>query len=68
MKRLFKHIIRKVDERISNNIKDITELVNTVSNTMKNKDDAINLAIISSSAGVGLLSFSACMFIKLKTM
>ena len=68
MKRLFKHIIRKVDEKVSNSIKNITECINTVSDKMKNKEDVINLAIITGCAGVGLLSFSACMFIKIKTM
>ena len=68
MKRLFKYIVRKVDEKVSNSIKNITECINTVSDKMKNKDDVINLAIITGCAGVGLLSFSACMFIKIKTM
>ena len=68
MKRLFKYIIRKVDEKVSNSIKNITECINTVSDKMKNKEDVINLAIITGCAGVGLLSFSACMFIKIKTM
>ena len=68
MKRLFKHIIRKVDEKVSNSIKNVTECINTVSDKMKNKEDVINLAIITGCAGVGLLSFSACMLIKIKTM
>ena len=68
MKRLFKYIVRKVDEKVSNSIKNITECINTVSDKMKNKEDVINLAIITGCAGVGLLSFSACMFIKIKTM
>ena len=68
MKRLFKYIVRKVDEKLSNSIKNITECINTVSDKMKNKEDVINLAIITGCAGVGLLSFSACMFIKIKTM
>ena len=68
MKRLFKHIIRKVNEKVSNTIKDTKELINTVKDKMKNKDDIINLCIISTSVGVALLSFSACMCIKVKTM
>ncbi len=68
MKRLFKYIVRKVDEKVSNSIKNITECINTVSDKMKNKEDVINLAIITGCAGIGLLSFSACMFIKIKTM
>ena len=68
MKRLFKYVVRKVDEKVANSIKNITECINTVSDKMKNKEDVINLAIITGCAGVGLLSFSACMFIKIKTM
>ena len=68
MKRLFKYIVRKVDEKVSNSIKNITECINTVSDKMKNKEDVINLAIITGCAGVGLLSFSACMLIKIKTI
>ena len=68
MKRIFKYVVRKVDEKVSNSIKNITECINTVSDKMKNKEDVINLAIITGCAGVGLLSFSACMFIKIKTM
>ena len=68
MKRIFKYVVRKVDEKVSNSIKNITECINTVSDKMKNKEDVINLAIITGCAGIGLLSFSACMFIKIKTM
>ena len=68
MKKLFKHIIRKVDEKVANSIKNVTECINTVSDKMKNKEDVINLAIITGCAGVRLLSFSACMLIKIKTM
>ena len=68
MKRIFKYVVRKVDEKVSNSIKNITECINTVSDKMKNKEDVINLAIITGCAGIELLSFSACMFIKIKTM
>ena len=68
MKRLFKHIIRKVDEKVSNTIKDITECINTVRDTMKNKDDLINFGMIFISDGVGLVCLGTCMMIKSKTM
>ena len=68
MKRLFKHIIRKVDEKVSNTIKDITECINTVRDTMKNKDDLINFGMIFISCGVGLVCLGTCMMIKSKTM
>ena len=68
MKRLFKHIIRKVDEKVSNTINDITECINTVRDTMKNKDDLINFGMIFISGGVGLVCLGTCMMIKSKTM
>lgn len=68
MKRLFKHIIRKVDEKVSNTIKDITECINTVRDAMKNKDDLINFGMIFISGGVGLVCLGTCMMIKSKTM
>lgn len=68
MKRLFKNIIRKVDEKVSNTIKDITECINTIRDTMKNKDDLINFGMIFISGGVGLVCLGTCMMIKSKTM
>lgn len=68
MKRIFKHIIRKVDEKVSNTIKDITECINTIRDTMKNKDDLINFGMIFISGGVGLVCLGTCMIMKSKTM
>ena len=68
MKRIFKHIIRKVDEKVSNTIKDITECINTIRDTMKNKDDLINFGMIFISGGVGLVCLGTCMVIKSRTM
>lgn len=68
MKRIFKHIIRKVDEKVSNTIKDITECINTIRDTMKDKDDLINFGMIFISGGVGLVCLGACMMIKSRTM
>ena len=68
MKRLFKYIVRKVDEKVSNTIKDITECINTIRDTMKNKDDLINFGMIFISGGVGLVCLGACMIMKSKAM
>ena len=68
MKRIFNHIIRKVDEKVSNTIKDITECINTIRDTMKNKDDLINFGMIFISGGVGLVCLGTCMVIKSRTM
>lgn len=68
MKRIFKHIIRKVDEKVSNTIKDITECINTIRDTMKDKDDLINFGMIFISGGVGLVCLGTCMMIKSRTM
>lgn len=68
MKRIFKHIIRNVDEKVSNTIKDITECINTIRDTMKNKDDLINFGMIFISGGVGLVCLGTCMVMKSKTM
>ena len=68
MKRIFKHIIRKVDEKMSNTIKDITECINTIRDAMKNKDDLINFGMIFISGGVGLVCLGTCMMIKSRTM
>ena len=68
MKRIFKHIIRKVDEKVSNTIKDITECINTIRDAMKNKDDLINFGMIFISGGVGLVCLGICMMIKSRTM
>ena len=72
MKRIFKHIIRKVDEKVSNTIKDITECINTVRDTMKNKDDLINFGMLFIRVGVGIrLVFAfigTCMIIVSKIM
>ena len=68
MKRIFKHIIRKVDKKVSNTIKDITECINTIRDTMKNKDDLINFGMIFISGGVGLVCLGTCMMIKSRTM
>ena len=68
MKRMFKYIVRKVDEKVANSIKNITECINTVSDKMKDKDDLINFGMIFASAGVGLVCLGSCMIIKAKTM
>ena len=68
MKRLFKRIIIKVDEKVANKINRVNECINIVSDKMNNKEDALNLAIISATAGVALLSLGTYMIIKSRTM
>lgn len=63
MKRLFKHIIRKVDEKVANSIKEIKETVKTikeVSNDIESKKIISNILI---GAGVVGLLIKVDMFI-----
>ena len=60
---------------MSKSVISVNECINTVSDKMNNKEDTLNLAIISTTAGVGciglgvaILTFSACMFMKYKIM
>ena len=68
MKRIFKHIVRKVDEKVANSINSVNECINTVSEKMNNKEDISNLIILTSTVGVGLIYFSLAMYVKMKTM
>ena len=68
MKRLFKYVIRKVDEKVSNSVKDITECIKTVRDIMKNKEDLRNFGMLFVSAGVGFACLGTCMMITSKTM
>ena len=68
MKRLFKYIVRKVDEKLANSIKDVKDLIDDVSDKMKNKEDLINFGMIFISASVGLGCLGTCMIIKGKSM
>lgn len=64
MKRLFKHIIRKVDEKVSNSIKEIKETVKAikkVSNDIESKKIISNVLI---GAGVVGLLIKIDMIIK----
>ena len=68
MKRLFKYIVRKVDEKVAKTINSVNECINTVSDKMNNKEDISNLIILTSTVGVGLIYFSLAMYVKMKTM
>ena len=64
MKRIFKHIIRKVDEKVSNSIKEIKETVKAikeVSNDIESKKIISNILI---GAGVVGLLMKVDMIIK----
>ena len=53
MKRLFKHIIRKVDEKVTNSIKEIKETVKAIkefSNDMESKNTIANISLCLGSA------------------
>ena len=68
MKKLFKHIIRKVDEKVANKINRVNKCINIVSDKMNNKEDVSNLIIISATAGVALFSLGTYMIIKSRAM
>ena len=68
MKRLFKYLVRKVDEKVANSVRDITECINTIRDTMKNKEDLINFGMIFISVSVGLGCLGTCMIIKGKSI
>ena len=64
MKRLFKYIVRKVDEKVANNIKEIKETIKAikeVSNDMESKKIISNVLI---GAGVVGLLIKIDMIIK----
>ena len=64
MKRLFKYIVRKVDEKVANNIKEINETIKAikeVSNDMESKKIISNVLI---GAGVVGLLIKIDMIIK----
>ena len=53
MKRLFKYICRKVDEKVANSIKEIKETIKTikeVSNDMESKNTIANISLCLGSA------------------
>ena len=59
MKKLFKYIVRKVDEKVAKSINSVNECINTVnecintvSDKMKDKDDLYNFGMIFKSVGV----------------
>ena len=63
MKRLFKHIIRKVDEKVANSIKEIKETVKAikeVSNDIESKKFISNVfigsGVVMIGAGVGVIA------------
>ena len=68
MKILFKYIGRKIDERIANKIKDVRELIETVNDIMKDKDDLRNFGIMFLCAGLGSAYLGTCMVLTSKSM
>ena len=68
MKILFKYIRRKIDERIANKIKDVRELIETVNDIMKDKDDLRNFGMIFVISGLGSAYLGTCMMLRSKSM
>ena len=82
MKRIFKYICRKVDEKVAKTINsvnecinNVNECINTVSDKMKNKEDLYNFGMIFKCIGVGIVGLGLgsfylgnCMMAKSKTM
>ncbi len=75
MKRLFKYIVRKVDEKVAKTINSVNECINTVSDKMKDKEDLYNFGMIFKCIGVGIIGLGVgsvclgnCMMAKSKTM
>ena len=52
MKKLFKYIVRKVDEKVAKSINSVNECINTVSDKMKDKEDLYNFGMIFKSVGI----------------
>ena len=75
MKKIFKYICRKVDEKVAKTINSVNECINTVSDKMKNKEDLYNFGMIFKCIGVGIVGLGLgsfylgnCMMAKSKTM
>ena len=75
MKRIFKYICRKVDEKVAKTINSVNECINNVSDKMKNKEDLYNFGMIFKCIGVGIVGLGLgsvylgnCMMVKSKTM
>lgn len=54
MKRLFKHIIRKVDEKVANNIKEIKETIKTIEEIANDNESKKVISDVMIGLGVGL--------------
>ena len=75
MKRIFKYICRKVDEKVAKTINsvnecinNVNECINTVTNTTKDKDGVLNLFMLFGGVSLATGFISVCMFMKYKTM
>ena len=68
MKILFKYIGRKIDERIANKINDVRELIETINDIMKDKDDLRNFGMMFLGAGLGSAYLGTCMILGSKSM
>ena len=54
MKRLFKYIVRKVDEKVSNNLKEIKEILKEIKEISNDNESKKIISNIMIGAGVGV--------------
>ena len=54
MKRLFKYIVRKVDEKVANNLKEIKEIIKEIKEISHDNDSKKIISNVMIGAGVGV--------------
>ena len=54
MKRIFKYIVRKVDEKVANNIKEIKETIKTIKEIANDNESKKVISDVMIGVGVGL--------------
>ena len=64
MKKLFKYIVRKVDEKVANNIKEIKETIKAIKEVSNDIESKKNISNILIGAGVVGLLMKVDMIIK----
>ena len=64
MKKIFKYIVRKVDEKVSNTIKDITEIIKTIKEIANDNESKKIISNVMIGVGVVGLLIKVDMIIK----
>ena len=54
MKRLFKYIVRKVDEKVANNLKEIKEIIKEIKEISNDNESKKVISNLMMGAGVGV--------------